>query len=272
MVIIDELGIATAARGEDLNQILLRANPTLSRARQTIGILARQRAELQTIVDATDRIALEGANHTGDLKRFLEEASVLTSLTAAHSDSLSRAIARLPGLLAATKPSLQQLDVVAREGTPLLGQIDVAVPSLNRLAGDLKPFVKAANPGLARLDTALGKAIPAIRDSTPLVRALRSYSDRSRSSTKLMRRLLENLQRHGFFENFVSIAYYIAASLSRFDASSHLLSLLLVGAQNGSCGNYATTPAPGCSAHYGSQPSYKPSAGDLQALATYLVK
>ncbi len=33
-VLLDELGIATAARGQDINQILLRANPTLGLARR----------------------------------------------------------------------------------------------------------------------------------------------------------------------------------------------------------------------------------------------
>ena len=44
MVLLDELGVGTAGRGEDLNQILLRANPTLTLARQAIGILNRQGA------------------------------------------------------------------------------------------------------------------------------------------------------------------------------------------------------------------------------------
>jgi ABC-type transporter Mla subunit MlaD len=272
MVVVDELGIGTSGRGQDLNQILLRANPTLSLARQAIGILARQRAELQTLVGATDRLAADGAAHTATLQRFLDEAAALTALTASHSSSISRAVARLPGLLAAAQPSLQQLDAVARDGTPLLNQLRAAAPSLDRLAADLHPFVKAATPGLARLDAALGKAIPALRDTAPLLRTLRSYADRSLPSTKLMATVFENLQRHGFLENFISIAYYIASSLARFDGTSHLLSLLLVAPDNGACNNYSTKPVPACSAHYGSQPAYKPSAADLHALADYLVK
>ena len=272
MVLVNELGIGTSGRGQDVNQILLRANPTLAVARRAIAILAEQRSQLQTIVDATDRIASEGAAHTPNLDHFLDQAAALTALTAAHSGSLSQSVARLPGLLAAAHPALQQLDTVAVDGTPLLQQIHAAVPALNRVASDLGPFVRAANPGLAKLDAALRKAIPAIRDSTPLLRTLRSYSDRSRSSTQLTATLFENLQRHGFFENFLSIAYYIAASLSRFDATSHLLPIFLVGAQNGACGNYATKPVAGCSAHYGSEPRYKPSAATLRALADFLTR
>jgi virulence factor Mce-like protein len=257
--IINELGIGTAGRGDDFNDILLRANPTLSLARQAISILARQRRQLAEIVDATDTIATQAASHTGDLQSFLDRAAALSSLTADHRDPLSTAVARLPGLLAAAQPALAQLNTVAVDGTPLLAQLHAAVPSLNKVSSDLGPFVAAAKPGLAKLTSALKLAIPAIRDTTPMVRTLRSYTSRSLPGTELFARLAENLQQHGFVENFLSVTYYIAASLARFDATSHLLSILLVGPKNGLCGNYATKPVAGCSAHYGSQGSYTPS-------------
>jgi ABC-type transporter Mla subunit MlaD len=272
-VIIDELGISTAGRGQDINQILERANPTLGVARQAISILLRQRAQLQSLIDSSDTVATEGASGRASLQRFLDRASALSSVTAAHRGALSQSIARLPGLLAATRPSLAQLDAVARQGTPLLGQLRVAAPSLDRVAGDLKPFAAAANPGLAKLSVALRRAIPAIRQSTPLIRTLRSYASRSKASTSLAARLFTNLQRHGFSEDFLSIFYYVAASLARFDSTSHILPLFLLAPQNGACGSYATKPVAGCSAHYGSQPRYQPErASALQGLADYLVK
>jgi phospholipid/cholesterol/gamma-HCH transport system substrate-binding protein len=258
-VIINELGIGTAGRGADFNAILRRANPALALARRTISILTRQRAQLATIVDATNTIASQGASHTGDVQNFLTRSAALSSETADHSSALSQAINRLPGLLSATRPALQQLDTVALDGTPLVKQIHAAVPSLNRVADDLGPFVKVAKPGLAKLGAALRRAIPAIRDTAPLVKTLRSYTDRSKANTLLFAKLSENLQQHGFVENFLSITYYIGASLARFDATSHLLSVLLIGPQSGACGLYATTPVPGCSAHYGTAPKFTPS-------------
>jgi ABC-type transporter Mla subunit MlaD len=266
-VLIDELGIGTAGRGADFNDILRRANPALALARQAIGILARQKGDLATIVDATNTIAAEGASHTANLQQFLDKAASLTTLTAAHRDSLSQAIARLPGLLAAAQPALQQLDTVAVDGTPLVQQLHAAVPSLNQVTSDLGPFVKVARPGLAKLGGALKQAIPAIRDTTPLVTTLRSYTHRSLPGTRLFAQLASNLQQHGFVENFFKVVYSIATSLGRHDSTSHLLSILLVGPQNGACGSYATTPVTGCSAHYGQQASYTPgtppkAAGD----------
>jgi virulence factor Mce-like protein len=256
--IVNELGIGTSGRGQDFNNVLRRANPTLSLARQVIAILNRQTTQLATIVDATNTIAREGAGHTANLQRFLDQAASLTSLTAAHSDPLSQAIARLPGLLAAAEPALKQLDTVAVSGTPLVQQIHAAVPALNQVSSDLGPFVAAAKPALADLSTTLKQGIPAIRDTAPVVKTLRSYADRSLPATLLFAKLAKNLQQHGFVENFLSVTYYIAASLARFDKVSHMLAILLVGAHNGACTPYATKPVPGCSAHYGQQPAYKP--------------
>jgi ABC-type transporter Mla subunit MlaD len=255
-VIVNELGIGTSARGQDFNDVLRRANPALALARQAISILARQRAQLATIIDATNTIASQGASHTANVQSFLDRAAGLSTLTAAHRDSLSLTINRLPGLLAAAQPALQQLDIVAVQGTPLVQQIQASVPGLNRVANDLGPFGAVAKPGLTKLGQALQQAIPAIRHTTPLVQTLGQYTHRSLGSTQLFGKLSKNLQRHGFVENFLSLTYYISATLARFDTTSHVLPLLLVGAHNGICAVYATTPVPGCSAHYGQQPAY----------------
>ncbi len=223
-VIVNELGIGTAGEGQNFNDILRRANPALGLARQVIGILDRQRSQLATIVDATNTIGAQAASHTADLQNFLDKAAALSAETASHSSNLSLAINRLPGLLGAAQPALSQLDTVAVDATPLVNQIHASVPALNRVANDFGPFVKVAQPGLADLGRALKKAIPAIRDTTPVVKTLRAYTARSLPGTELVARLFSNLQQHGFVENLISIFYYIAASLSRYDSTSHLLS------------------------------------------------
>jgi virulence factor Mce-like protein len=258
-VIINELGIGTAGEGQNFNDILRRANPALALARQVIGILDRQRNQLATIVDATNTIAAQASTHTADLQNFLDKTAALTSETASHSSNLSLAINRLPGLLDAAQPALSQLDTVAVDATPLLNQIHASVPALNQVTNDFGPFVKVARPGLADLGKALKKAIPAIRDTTPVVKTLRTYVAKSLPGTELVGRLFSNLQQHGFVENLVSLFYYIGASLSRYDSTSHLLTVLLVPGSGLQCGSYATTPVPSCSAHYGGSQAYAPA-------------
>lgn len=257
-LLVNELGIATAGRGQDINDILRRANPALALARQVTGILARQKAQLATIIDATNTIAAEGAAHAPNLQRFLDSAAALTGVTASHSSNISRSIQLLPGLLAAAQPALQQLDIVAKDGTPLVQQLGASAPALSRVQRDLVPFAAAAKPALSSLTTTLKVGTPALQNATPLITTVRQYTEASLPSTKLFAQLASNLQQHGFVENFLSVTYYIQAALARFDGISHLLSILLVGPNNGLCGTFATKPVPGCSAHYGSAPAYRP--------------
>jgi virulence factor Mce-like protein len=266
-VLVNELGIGTSGRGQDFNDILRRANPALALARQAIGILARQKAQLGSIIDATNTIAAEASNHTPALRNFLDRAANVTTLLANHRDNLSSSIARLPGLLGAAQPALAQLDTVAVSGTPLAQQLQAAVPSLNKVANDLGPFVKVAKPGLSQLGTALTQAIPAIRDTTPLLPVLRSYLSNSKDSSLLMGRLFKNLQQHGFVENFLNLFYYLAASAARFDATSHLIPTYIVAPPNPLCALYATSPVAGCNWNFGQHAGYTPPSASADHVA-----
>ena len=145
-----------------------------------------------------------------------------------------------------------------------------AVPAT--VATDLGPFVAAAKPGLAQLGAALTKAIPAIRDATPLIDQLRNYLRGSLASTKLFAKLSSNLQQHGFVENFLR-SPTTSRALSR---GRHVAPALgLYRAANGSArrtrasrpgllGHFGTTATPGkasarCARH-AAAPSRRPRA------------
>lgn len=260
-VLVDELGIGTAGEGDNINSILLRANPTLQLAQHVIGILDGQTHELSTAIAATDSIAADAASDPAAVKNFLHNASALTAITADHSSALSQAIAELPGLLHTTQPSLSDIDAVARYGTPLLAEVDKATPYLDKVDTDIGPFAKLAKPALAAFAGAVTAAIPAVKQATPVVDELRTYLLASRGSTQEFAHLAVNLIQHGFAENFFSVVYYVATALSRYDSTSHMLSALLVLPDEGGCALYATKQStdPDCVAHFGKQPAFVPS-------------
>jgi ABC-type transporter Mla subunit MlaD len=259
-VLIDELGIATAGNGNEINAILQRANPTLQAAQRVIAILDSQTAQISTAIQATNEIAATGSAHIASVQHFLQQASGLTQLTAGHASSLQQAIKKLPGFLSASTPALAQLDTVARDGTPLLANLHAAAPALNRVDSDIVPFTALANPALVSLSRAVAKVIPDARAIRPLTATLGNYLQRSAASTAGFSKLIVNLIQHGFSENFFSVLYYVATALGKYDSHSHMLSTLLMFPGNGSCSNYATTPSsnPACDAHYGTQSAFTP--------------
>ena len=227
-VLINELGIGTAGRGQDLNDILRRANPTLALARQAIGILARQQraARDDRRRDAT-RSRPRAPATPPNLQRFLDQRG------GAHEHS-PRATARLaarsrshgcPGCWRPRSPRSSSSTSWPSDGTPLLQQLRAAAPSLNRVSARSRAVRgrRQAGPRHA-VERRSGKAIPAIRDVDAAgdddQRSTRRPRCRARSCSP---RCASNLQQHGFVENFLSVTYYIAASLARFDATSHLL-------------------------------------------------
>jgi ABC-type transporter Mla subunit MlaD len=258
-VLLDEFGIASAGEGDNVNSILNRVNPTLRLADHVIDILDSQTAQLRTFIDATNTIAAQGATHTAAVQAFLQRASALAALTADHHTPLALAIHRLPSLLSATRPALDQLDTVAIDGTPLLRDLQSASPSLDEANAKLGPFVKLAIPALAKVSQAVSQAIPTLRHATPVADELNTYTRRSAASTASFAKLSLNLVEHGFSENFFSVIYYVTGALSRYDSTSHLLSLLLVDPDHGACATYdSSAPIPGCSAHYGGAAAYTP--------------
>jgi ABC-type transporter Mla subunit MlaD len=256
-VLVDELGIATAGNGEQINSILRRANPTLQAAQRLISVLDTQTSQISTAISATDQIAREGANHTGAVRAFINQASGLTQLTSDHRSSLEQAINKLPAFLSASTPALKQLDTVATTGTPLLQELRAAAPSLNQVSTDIGPFAKLATPALAHLSTAISTVDPEATDITPVLSTLTNFLQASKGSTANFSKLIVNLDEHGFSENFLSVLYYTATALGKKDNSSHMLSSLLFFPGKGECATYATTPDASCNARY-DQPSLTP--------------
>jgi ABC-type transporter Mla subunit MlaD len=256
-VLSSELGVGVTARGEDINAILRRANPSLALARRAIAILESQRTQLATTIDATDPLVAQLAAHRAQARGFMAAAARVTARLAAHRAALAGSVQRLPALLSATRPALAQLDLVETQTTPLLVQLGAAAPLLSRLSVDLGPLVAAARPALARLGHALRFGASVARQVTPSTEVLARYARNSLPTALLTDRLTQNLERTGFYDYFLRFIYYAAASMARFDAISHILPAHVAINQ---CGQYATAPVAGCTATYHARASASAAA------------
>lgn len=249
-VLISELGIATAARGEDIDAILTRVNPALGRARQVIGLLERQREDLVAAIDDSDRALARIAPHAGSTRRLLRRAASVLTRTGRRSADLSLAVERLPPLLRTARPALQRLGEVAAGGIPLLAQVNRSAPTILALTESVPALAGAARPTIARLGPVLDRGTAIVGRALPLSRALRVYSRQSLPSARIAGRLLPNLDERGFPDNIARFFFYAALATSRFDGTSHILPAHL---DLTDCANYATEPQPGCRAGYSSE-------------------
>ena len=150
-VLLSQLGVATAGRGEDLNAILRRANPALAQARRVIGVLERQRADVLGAIDESDTALAALAPHAPGARRLLRTAASVLTRTGQRSADLSLAVRRLPALLRGARPALASLGDLAASGTPLLAQVHRAAPAVLRLTRDAPALARAARPTLAKV-------------------------------------------------------------------------------------------------------------------------
>jgi ABC-type transporter Mla subunit MlaD len=251
-VVVAALGLGTAGRGEDFNDVLRRANPTLALVRRAVGILNEQRAQVATIVTATDRIAAELAPRTRSVGDFIDNSSHVAAQTASHRTALAESIRRLPPLLDAAEPALRRLDSLATDGTPLLKDLRAAAPNLNKAITGLRPFAIAARPAIRRLGAAGVVGRRAARNAVPTFGTLRRLSETAQAPVPAVRSFLVSLRDTGAFEGLLNFLYRAAVTSSRYDGTAHILPARVI---TNSCSTYTQVPTPGCSSNYGPAPA-----------------
>jgi virulence factor Mce-like protein len=244
-VLFNTLGIANAARGEDLNAMLRRFNPTLQQARETIGMLERQRDDLAQMVDATGEAAEGLARRPERLTEVVRRTGRVTARTAQRRGALAEGVRRLPGLLAEATPALRKLDATMDAGRPLFEALTAAAPGLNRVSSDIPRLSEVAKPALRRLGPVLRDGADTARRSAPLIRLVAQTAAASLPSAKTAGVLFPTLEERGFARDFIAFNYNGAMAAARYDETSHILPAHVLPSI---CSQYATVPEPACGA------------------------
>ncbi len=266
-IVLAELGAGLAGRGEDLNAIILRANPALQQSRRVLRILESDRAKLHAIAGEADRVVGVLARERRPLVRAVTHLSNLFTTTAGRRRELDATVRRVPGLLRESDPIIDSLGAVSRAGAPLARDLERSAPRLVRLAGQLGPLSDAARPALDRLGQAARTGAPVLRDARPVVGDLRTFARAARPTGALLRPLLESMRDRGAVEGLQDFVYYAAQATARFDKYSHTVPAHLIGSE---CSTWARTPQRGCSAKFGPPPE-APAASAKTQLLDYLV-
>lgn len=263
-LIIATLGIGSAGRGDDINALLRRANPTLQLVRRATTILSEERRRLASSITDTDRIIAELVTRKDRVREFIDRAARVTTKTAEHRGDLGRTVNRLPGLLAAADPALKQLDALSVSGVPVLRNLRTAAPDLNRLSRGLPPFIAAALPVVDELDKTSRVGRKTARDAGATVKLLRQFAGQSGVTGNSLNDLLVNLRERGGIELVFDFVYFTQALTARFDKVSHLGPAHFVSSGQ-TCLLFATVTDPACDVRYNKQKTAAASAAPRSA-------
>jgi virulence factor Mce-like protein len=261
-VIINELGIATAGRGEDLNALLRRADPALAQSQQVLSMIDSQRQQLAVAIGQTDRVLGALAQRDDEVRAFVDRAAAVATTTAEHKNSLGASIHRLPALLDALRPGLRSLDRAMSSSTPLLGYLRAAAPGLTKLTALVPSFATAGTPALRSLGDAADAGRLAVRVAGPVVSDLKRASAQAGPFAQQLDQLLLSTRDAGGLEGILRFFYSVAVGDAAYDQTSHMQTLLVTVYPQ--C--LHASGAPGCSSAYsapgnGTIPPNDPACG-----------
>ena len=246
-IILDELGTGLAARGSDLNAVILRANPALGYTDQVFKILAAQNRTLARLASDSDTVLAPLAKARASMADFVMQANTTASATAQRSAALATSIHRLPSFLHELRPLMADLGRLATQGTPLMGSLSASAAGLNHEFTNLAPFATAAKTALLRLGSAAQRSQHLLVSTEPLARRLLQLGSAAAPASRLLDRLTASLDSTGAIQQLMGVLFDGTQATNGFNKDGHYVRTdVLVG----SCTGYARHPVGGCSAKF----------------------
>jgi ABC-type transporter Mla subunit MlaD len=246
-IILSELGAGLAGRGQDLNELIHRANPALRQTDRVLKQLADENVTLKNLAAKSDQALAPLARDRRHLAGFIRNANEVGEATATQSANIQRGIALLPRFLRELKPTLEDLGHLADEMTPTLADLNTAAPSLSRLVLQLGPFSRSATRSLTTLGDTADVGGPVLKRAQPVVKDLKAFAHSAKPVSQDLDALTASLDQTGGLEQAMNYIFFQMTAINGFDEISHYLrASLLVNV----CSAYVTTEAPGCGAHF----------------------
>ena len=252
-LLLSEFGTGLAGRGEELNEVIHRANPALRETDKLLAELAKQNKVLARLARDSDAALGPLARERVKVADWIVQANATGEASAERRGDISRGINRLPAFLRELRPLMADLEELADQGTPLLADLGEAAPQLDDLIKNLGTVSEAGNESFPSLGDALERGRPALVRARPLIRDLRALGREAAPATANLARLTESLDETGGVERINDFLYYLSLNINGFDSIGHYLRAGLV---TNSCSRYSLVSALGCNSKF-----YDPSQG-----------
>jgi ABC-type transporter Mla subunit MlaD len=246
-IILNELGVGLAGRGEDLNAVLRRANPALKELSKVLRILSDQNRVLRRLAVDSDTILQPLAREREHLTGFLDNSGEVAAAVADRRAEMEASIQRLPEFLRELRPTMQRLGALSDDMTPVLSDLGDVAPDVNRFILQLGPFSEAGLPALRTLGEAGEEGIPALRAARPIIQDLGRFAKVVRPVGATLNDVLTSFKKGRGIERLLDYLFYQVAAINGYDSLGHYLRAGLIVNQ---CSSYASTIDLGCSAKF----------------------
>jgi ABC-type transporter Mla subunit MlaD len=220
-LILNDLGAGLAARGEDLDRIVLRSDPALRETNKVLAILASQNKQLAKLAEDSDASLEPLARERAHLTGFLRNSATVNSATAERGADLERNIALLPQTLREVRSTMGDLGTFSDAARPVFSELLGAAPAITRLTRATPAFSEATTISLKSLGDAAEASGDNLRDADPVVVQLRNTAHAAANPTFNLRVLLSSLRRSGAYPALMKFLVNGATVLNGFDQYGH---------------------------------------------------
>ncbi len=249
-LMLSELGVGLAARGEELNEVIHRSVPAFRQTTRVFKILAGQNRELAQFAVDADSVATALASKRRELAGFVTSAAGTAETAAASSEEIAQSIDRLPRFLRELRPAVRDLSRLTREGTPVLTQLGESGHDLGRAMTALKPVARDGIPALEALGRFADEAGPDYQRLTHLIDAATALSKPLKPLGVDLGKLSTSLRDKQFRERLLQFFYYGTGTVNGFDAEGHYARIEVLSS---ACSEYTTRGFNTCDANWGGQ-------------------
>jgi phospholipid/cholesterol/gamma-HCH transport system substrate-binding protein len=246
-IILNDLGAGLAGRGEDLGEVIDRANPALRQTDRVLNILALQSRQLASLASNGDAVLEPLARNRGHITSFFHNAAIAGRATAERSADLEAGLRRFPATLHQLRLTMAKLKDFAGQGTPLFTDLNRSANGLSKATVNLPAFATAAIPALQTLGSAAQTAGPKLVQADPLLADLADTANASIPVGQNFSALLDTFTKTQGFQYLMDFIYNSVGSINGFDAYGHFLRSNL---QISNCVEVSPLVIPGCEAFF----------------------
>ena len=193
-LILNDLGAGLAGRGQDLGEVIDRANPALRQTDRVLAILAQQNQQLASLASNGDAVLKPLADNRTHITGFFHNAAIAGQATAERSPALEEGLRKFPATLHQVRLTMTKLKSFADQGTPLFTDLNRAAPGLSKATVNLPSFARLGIPALSSLGNAAQTAGPKLAASDGLLTDLAATASSSGAGRQQLLRAPRHLR------------------------------------------------------------------------------
>jgi phospholipid/cholesterol/gamma-HCH transport system substrate-binding protein len=244
-IILNDLGAGLAARGDDLGEVIDRANPALRETNQVLDILADQNDQLASLASDGDAVLQPLADNRTSITGFFRNAGIAGQASAERGEDLEAGLEKLPRTLREVRLTMTELEKFSDKGTVLSENIGASAVNVSKATQNLAPLARAGIPAFETLGDGAEAAGPKIADSKPVLDQLATLGDKTGPLATDLSALLDTFTRTQGWSYLMDFIYNTTGSINGYDAYGHFQRAVL---QITVCQDYEVRPASGCQA------------------------